>query len=157
MSLSASQKGQIIEQLVAATCLLQSEGLLRVSRPLVDDEGVDMVVTHKATDRSILLQIKSRFTLTKKGSFRANVRRVSLRASETRQLLFVYYDMKKATLGETLWFVPALDFERLLKGQRQSRPRFVFQSKFNSANDMWKPYQILLRDLGRTMIQRLEK
>ena len=66
MSLSASQKGQIVEQLVAATCLLQSKGLLRVARPLVDDEGVDLIVTHKVSDKGVLLQVKSRFTLNKK-------------------------------------------------------------------------------------------
>ena len=156
MALSASQKGQIIEQLVAATCLLQSEGMLRVSRPLVDDEGVDLVITHRTTDRSVLLQIKSRFTLSKKGSYRANVRRVALRASNNRCLLFVYYDAKKAALGERLWFIPTMDFARLLKGQREARPRYVFQSKFDSLGDMWRPYQIHLKDVGKTMLCHLE-
>ena len=44
MALSESQKGRIIEQLVGATLMLQSDGTLRVSIPLVDDEGVDLIV-----------------------------------------------------------------------------------------------------------------
>lgn len=50
-TLSASQKGKIVEQLVGATCVLQSEGRLRISVPLVDDEGVDLIVSDRDTDR----------------------------------------------------------------------------------------------------------
>ncbi len=67
MALSDAQKGRIMEQLVAATLMLQSEGTLRVSVPLVDDEGVDLVVGNRLNDKTLLLQIKSRFVLTRKG------------------------------------------------------------------------------------------
>jgi len=63
MALSESQKGRIIEQLVGATLMLQSDGTLRVSLPLVDDEGVDLVVGNRVNDKTLLLQIKSRFSL----------------------------------------------------------------------------------------------
>jgi hypothetical protein len=43
MPISDSQKGRVIEQLVGATLILQSDGALRVSLPLVDDEGVDLI------------------------------------------------------------------------------------------------------------------
>jgi len=64
MPLSDSQKGRVIELLVGATLILQSDGALRVSVPLVDDEGVDLVVSNRRNDKTVLLQIKSRFALT---------------------------------------------------------------------------------------------
>jgi hypothetical protein len=83
MGLSDLQKGRIIEQLVGATLMLQSEGTLRVSVPLVDDEGVDLVVGNRLNDKSLILQIKSRFVLNQ-GRFKANVRRATCRPDRNR-------------------------------------------------------------------------
>ena len=90
MGLSDLQKGRIVEQLVGATLVLQSDGTLRVSVPLVDDEGVDLVVGNRLNDRTLILQIKSRFVLNYKGHFRANVRRATCRPDPNKFLLFVF-------------------------------------------------------------------
>ncbi len=153
--LSDSQKGKVIEHLIAAACVLQSSGLLRISVPLVDDEGVDLVVTHKITDRTILLQIKSRFTLSKRKAYRAQVRRVSLRPAPNRFLLFVYYDRMQVRLGETIWLVPTPEFYKLTGNQNKNRPHYVFCSFFTSKKDMWKPYQISTTELAKSLIQLL--
>jgi hypothetical protein len=153
-TLSASQKGKIVEQLVGATCVLQSDGRLRISIPLVDDEGVDLIVSDRSTDNVLLLQIKSRFTL-HNGSYRTDVRRVALHANKNRYLLFVYYDRENANLGKTMWLVPSLKFKELLSGQRPGRGTYVFQSRFNSSNDMWAPYKINAEELGRTLLKHL--
>ncbi len=153
-TLSASQKGKIVEQLIGATCVLQSDGRLRISIPLVDDEGVDLIVSDKNTDKVLLLQIKSRFTL-HNGNYRTDVRRVALHASKNRYLLFVYYDRENANLGKTMWLVPSLKFEELLSGQRADRDTYVFQSRFTSSNDMWAPYKIAAEDLAGALVKYL--
>jgi hypothetical protein len=153
-TLSASQKGKIVEQLVGATLVLQSDGRLRISIPLVDDEGVDLIVSDKNTDKVLLLQIKSRFTL-HSGNYRTDVRRVALHANKNRCLLFVYYDRQNANLGKTMWLVPSLKFEELLSGQRADRDTYVFQSRFTSANDMWAPYKIGSEQLAETLLKKL--
>ena len=42
---SAGRMGKAVEYLVAASCILATRGELNVSTSLVDDEGVDLVVT----------------------------------------------------------------------------------------------------------------
>lgn len=154
MSLSASQKGRVVEQLVAAACLLQSDGRLRVSIPIVDDEGVDLVVSHGETGRTLLLQVKSRFSLNR-GNYRSQVRRVALHPSPNRLLLFVYYDTDRAALGDTMWLIPSMGFARLLAGQKQDRDTYIFQSRFTSAGDMWRPYRIPVQELASGLLHRL--
>jgi hypothetical protein len=112
MALSGSQKGRVIEQLVGATLMLQSDGALRASLPLVDDEGVD--------------QIKGRFSLSGRGHYRANVRRATCLPNPNRYLLFVYYDGSLAALGDTCWLVPSDKFCNLLSRQKTARPVYVF-------------------------------
>ncbi len=154
MPLSASQKGRVVEQLVAAACLLQSDGKLRVSIPIVDDEGVDLVVSHGQTDRTLLLQVKSRFSL-HRGNYRTQVRRVVLHPNPNRLLLFVFYDTARAALGDTMWLVPSLAFAKLLAGQKQDRDTYAFQSRFTSAGDMWKSYRIPVQQLASELIRYL--
>ncbi|MBI3320010.1 MAG: hypothetical protein HYZ89_05435 [Candidatus Omnitrophica bacterium] len=143
-----------MEQLVASACLLQSDGKLRVSTPLVDDEGVDLVVSHRETDNTLFLQVKSRFNLNR-GNYRTQVRRAALRAGAKRFLLFVYYDAAQAVMGETMWLVPSLTFEKLLSGQKRSSRIYVFQSRFTSQHDMWKPYRISRQALASSLIDHL--
>lgn len=154
MPLSTSQKGRVVEQLVAAACLLQSDGKLRVSIPIVDDEGVDLVMSHGETGKTLLLQVKSRFSLNN-GNYRTQVRRVALHSGPRRFLLFVYYDTAKAALGEIMWLIPSLDFAKLLAGQKQGRATYIFQSRFTSERDMWRPHRIPVQELASRLIRRL--
>jgi len=152
MGISSSQKGRVIEQLVGATLILQSNGALRVSLPLVDDEGVDLVVSNRSNDKTLLLQIKGRFSLNK-GSYRTYVRRSTCTSKSNKFLLFVYYDKEKTALFEKCWLVPASKFCKLLSNQ-SSTQRYTFQSTFES-NDMWKHFRYQLKDTAATILKEL--
>jgi hypothetical protein len=147
MPLSESQKGRIVEQLVGATLMLQSDGRLRVSLPLVDDEGIDLLVTNRLNDKTLFLQIKSRFVL-EQGRYRSNVRRATCPPNPSKFLLFVYYEKISAAIGETCWLIRASDFCQLLSNQRETRPDYIFNSSFNSKNDMWTPFRFSVRKLA---------
>ena len=156
MALSDAQKGRIMEQLVAATLMLQSEGTLRVSVPLVDDEGVDLVVGNRLNDKTLLLQIKSRFVLTRKGRYRPNVRRATCKPDSNKFLLFVFYEKASANLGESCWLIRATDFCRLLSKQATRQPKYLFMSSFTSRNDMWMPYRLSVKDLAKELGRELK-
>ena len=155
MPLSESQKGRIIEHLIGAMLMLQSNGNLRVSVPLVDDEGVDLIVGNRANDRILLLQIKSRFTLEKHGRYRTNVRRATCKPNRNKFILFVYYDKSIANLGETCWLVCASDFCKLLSNQRATRPDYIFNSSFKSITDMWVPFKLSVKELAKRIEETL--
>ncbi len=81
--MSAAQKGRIMEQLVGATLTFQSNGALRVSVPLIDDESVHLVIGNRHNDKTLLLQIKSRFKLSGRGRYRTNVRPMQTNSSSS--------------------------------------------------------------------------
>ena len=154
MVLGSTQKGKVVESLIAATCILGSDGKLSVSTPLVDDEGVDMIFTPKWGGRSIFVQVKSRFTLTGKGYYRTQIREKNFLPREDLYIIFAYYDSEKAQLGETLWLVPSVDFKEKLKGQLKKQ-YYVFQSGFTS-QDMWEPFRLKLSDLPQRILNLLK-
>lgn len=153
MVLGSTQKGKVVEILIAATCILGSDGKLSVSVPLVDDEGVDMIFTPKGGGRSIFVQVKSRFTLKTGRYYRANIKKKNFLPRENLYIIFAYYDSEKAQLGETLWLVPSLDFDKNLKGQRKKQD-YIFQSGFTS-QDMWEPFRLKLSDLPQRILTLL--
>ncbi len=156
MPISDSQKSRVIEQLVEAVLILQSDGALRVSLPLVDDEGVDLVVGNRLNDKSLLLQIKSRFALSGRGRYRANVRRATCNPVPNKYLLFVYYNKDNAAIGDECWFVPSTDFCQLLRKQRSTRPVYVFDSGFAAKTDMWAPFRLSLKNLASEILKSLK-
>jgi hypothetical protein len=155
MALSDSEKGKMAEMLVAVAAVVQSDGLLRISLPLVDDDGVDLHATHKITRKTLLLQIKSAFTLNGRGEFRADVRKETLGFDQNKLLVFVFFDTSNARLSNTLWVVPVPDFRQKLRRQKESRTKFCFASKFTAPRDMWKPYRIPLNNLGSKLVSYL--
>lgn len=156
MAISESQKGRVIEQLVGTTLILQSDGDLRVSVPLVDDEGVDLVAGSRLNHNTILLQIKGRFSLSGRGHYRANVRRATCAPDSNKFLLFVFYDKATAALGETCWLVRAPEFCRLLVKQKVTRPVYVFDSTFTAKTDMWTPFRLSLKDVAAAILKGLK-
>jgi hypothetical protein len=156
VAISESQKGRVIEQLVGAALILQSDGALRVSLPLVDDEGIDLVISNRLNDKTLLLQIKSRFGLTGRGRYRADVRRATCMPNPNKYLLFVYYNKDNAAIGDTCWFVPSTCFCQLLSNQRATRPVYVFDSAFTAKADMWSQFRLSVKDLTTEILKALK-
>jgi hypothetical protein len=156
MAISEAQEGRVIEQLVGATLILQSKGALRISPPLVDDEGVDLVVGNRTNDKTLLLQIKGRFSLSGRGHYRTNVRRATCAPAPSKLPLFVYYDKALAALGDTCWRVRASDFCQLLSKQKATRPVYVFDSTVTAKADMWAPFCLPLKDTATAILKELK-
>ena len=152
MPLTDTAKGKITEMLVAVAAVAQSNGLLfRISLPLVDDEGIDLLVTHKQTGKTLLLQIKSAFKLNRRGKFRVDVRKKTLGFDHKKLLVLVYYDITEDRLGDSLWIVDVPIFRHLLRRQKLTRTIYIFDSSF-LARDMWTPFRITLNELGSTLL-----
>lgn len=156
MPLSDLQKGRVIEQLVGATLILQSDGALRASLPLADDEGVDLIIGNRGNDKTMLVQIKGRFSLTGRGHYRADVRRATCKPNPNKFLLFVYYDTVSAALGETCWLIRSTEFCALLSKQRVTRPVYVFDSTFKGKKDMWVPFRMPLKEIANEILRALK-
>lgn len=155
--LSSSLKGKIAATLIGIACAQQFKEQINFASPFVDDEGVDLMFFKKGGNgKAILAQVKSRTTQSKllsQGIFRVQVRRASFKTRKGYYFIFVAFDQLKKQLFDTLWFIPSIDFEKKLAGQKNEKV-LVFQSRFNS-NDMWAQYRINLEQLPKRIAQIL--
>jgi len=155
--LGSSLKGKIAVTLIGMACAEGSNGQINFASPFVDDEGVDLIFFRRGgSGKAILAQVKSRTMQSKllsQGTFRVQVRRASFKARESYYFIFVAFDQLGKQLYDTLWFIPSIDFEGKLAGQKNEKV-FVFQSRFNS-KDMWAEYRTSLEELPQRIAQIL--
>lgn len=144
--------------LVGMACAQDTEAKINFATPFVDDEGIDLIFFKRGSSGKVVLaQIKSRTKESKllsQGIFRVQVRRASFKPRTGYYFIFVALDESKTGLFDTLWFIPSIDFNSSLVGQKNKKV-LVFQSKFNS-NDMWKKYRLKLTELPNRIAQALE-
>lgn len=91
--------------------------------------------------------------LLSRGTFRVHVRRASFKPREGYYFIFVAFDQSEKSLFDTLWFIPSVEFEMKLAGQKGEKV-LVFQLRFNS-KDMWEGYRISLGELPQRIAQIL--
>jgi hypothetical protein len=155
--LGSSLKGKIAVTLIGMACTQGSNGQINFASPFVDDEGVDLIFFRRGgSGKAILAQVKSMTTqskLLRQGTFRVQVRRASFKPRDGYYFIFVAFDQLKKGLFDTLWFLPSVDFEKKLLGQKGEKV-LVFQSRFDS-KDMWEQYRISLEELPQRIAQIL--
>ena len=155
--LGSSLKGKIAVTLIGMACAQRSNGQINFASPFVDDEGVDLIFFRRGgSGKAILAQVKSRTMQSKslsQGKYITQVRRASFKPREGYYLIFVALDQPKKGLFDTLWFIPSIDFEKKLVGQKGEK-RLAFHSGFNS-KDMWEEYRMSLDELPQRMVQIL--
>lgn len=153
----SSWKGKAIEQLIAAKCVLGSNGRLNVSTPFVDDAGVDLVFNLRGYPAILAVQVKARFRSSslKRNIFMTQIRRATFQRRADLALLFVLYDDVKAQDLEVGWLVPADQFADLTMTQKE-RPRLVFAVSVNGRENMWAKYRHEPPDLPKAVAALLE-
>ena len=160
-SRGSSWKGRAVEWLIAAQCILVSDGRLNVSTAMVDDEGIDLVFNMKGTPKTLAVQVKSRFAssrlLKKKNIFRTEIRRKVFRPRDDLFLLFALFDDLESFNIEQTWLIPSRDFKKLTARQRKARPRVVFSVNIRGTHNMWFPYRCTRENLADRIIAAILK
>lgn len=153
----SSRMGKAVEHLVAATCIIQSRARLNVSTSLVDDEGVDLVFHRRGGSATLAVQVKARMSDSKQlagGTFRQNVRMVSLKPRPDLYVLFVAVDVPSGTY-DTCWFIPSADLaQRARQDVARGRYTFVASAKAGS-KDQWSPYRLVRSELPDRILSLL--
>lgn len=140
----AGRKGKAVEHLIAALCVLGSNGELNAWTSLVDDEGVDLVLQRRNRPETIALQVKSRLSsakgITERKRFQSQVRAATLRPRDDLYMLFVVAD--PATLDlDPIWLVPSRDFIEKAPVGSSGKHRFVASIK-HGTKDRWAEYLV---------------
>jgi hypothetical protein len=156
--ISASRLGKSVEYLVAASCVLASDGKLNVSTSMVDDEGVDLVFHRSDHVATLAVQVKSRslgtVTLSQYERFLANVRSETFRPRPSLYVLFVAADVPGGTF-DLAWLVPSEVLAARARPNARGRLRFSASPKANSA-DQWREYRVSRAELPQRILSVLD-
>lgn len=156
--ISASRLGKAVEYLVAASCVLVSDGMLNVSTSMVDDEGVDLVFHRTDHVATLAVQVKSRslgtVTLSQSARFLADVRSETFRPRASLYMLFVAVDVPNGTF-DFAWLVPSEVLASRARPNARGRLRFSASTKSTSA-DQWSDYRVGRADLPRRILAVLD-
>jgi len=156
--IGAKQKGDIAEARIAELVVLYGEKALACYRPITDEEGIDLIVKEKgASLRTIFLQVKSRFNLTKKGkAFVAHVKTRSILDNYRMAVVFCYFDLSKGDLNDKIWLVPAPEFIQMANKLKSGLLGFVASPKPGLKNK-WNKYLIDKQSLADELIKLMSK
>ncbi|MFI5566735.1 hypothetical protein ACIA6T_05035 [Streptomyces sp. NPDC051740] len=156
---SAAQMGKAAEYLVAASCVLATQGELNVSTSQADDAGVDLVFHRRGSSVTLAVQVKSRMSTTsvvRKGQYLADVRSQTFRPREDLDMLFVAVDVERTAIM-TAWLVPSGVFgEMVSEPNGKGKYRFAASLKPDS-KDRWTPYRLTTAELSQRILARLSE
>ena len=146
MALSSIQKGNVIESQVANMLMLVSDGELAPFVPIVDDAGVDLIVTAKGGFETLFLQVKSRFVTNARIQNRLDfqVRKDSFVPSPQMKLLCVYFDQVKGEI-DTIWLIPSVDVDRLAVENKDAYR--IIASRNPKSSDKWAEFRVTPKEL----------
>jgi len=127
---STARKGKAVEHLIAATCILASDGRLNVMTGMVDDEGIDLAFKATGGLRTVDIQVKVRFLSSKRLSrgekFLSDVREATFQPRPDLYMLFTVVDGRAATFGPVR-LVPSEVFEaEASRGEAKGKGRLRF-------------------------------
>lgn len=153
----AGRKGKAVEHLIAALCVLGSDGDLNAWTSLVDDEGVDLVLQRRNQPETLSLQVKSRLTTAKgiaeRKRFQSQVRAATLRPRDDLYMLFVVANPATIDLGP-IWLIPSEEFIKKAPAGSNGKHRFVASAR-PGTKDQWAGYLVEKTQLPSRLLTAL--
>jgi hypothetical protein len=150
--------GKAVEHLVAASCILMSQGRLNVSMPLVDDEGVGLVFNQHDQPATLAVQVKGRSRsaqVVRRGRFLTDVWRKTFTARDDLYMLFVVYDEALGSY-DPVWLIPSVDFvERA--GNSHQGAALRFQTSLAGEEGRWRDYRFSREDLPGRVLEVIQQ
>ncbi len=154
----SARKGQAVEHLIAASCMLASDFELNVSTSLVDDEGVDLVFHRRNSPVTLAVQVKSRSwttsTMLSSSTFSAQVRETTFTPRADLHLLFVAVDTRDGDYGP-VWLVPSTTFSERTSPNSRGRRRFVASAN-PASRDQWSEFRLERSQLPGHLLATLQ-
>jgi hypothetical protein len=133
--LTSTQKGKVTEALVTCTLMLASGGRLSPFLPISDDQGIDLIVLDKTTQRSIAIQVKYAIANPARGTVQFDVRKATHNEAADRYLIAVLFDPLKVALT-TSWLIPMSSLSEV--SVQQAGKYALSPSTSPNANDRYR-------------------
>lgn len=151
-----SAAGMAVAQLIAAGCVLASDGALNVSTSLVGNTGgVDLVFHRRGRQATLAVQLKAASSDTyvvQRGRFVTPLRTPAYPHRGEFHWLFAVVDRPTVTVNP-VWLVPGvvLDAEAADEGRRR------FAASLQGQQDKWHPYRMRFRELPPAILHALDQ
>lgn len=147
--LSPKQKGDIAENRIAEVILLYGEHL-SCYKPISDDEGIDLIVKSKKTEKVYFIQVKSVWVVG--GPVVAVVKKRSLQGRKNIGIVFCTFNTEEGEMNDFLWFVPVGEFIKMATYSKKY-DRYVFVAgRSQRETNRWNRYLFDKRDLGKQIL-----
>lgn len=163
MPLSDVQKGLIGETEASKVLMMTSDGDLELDLPVTDDERRDREVHERGHfGLSIALQVKVTMYLDKRPGNESPILHIQFTVEAERLIsdplfwyLFAYLDPETMTFAEPMFLVDSKTLhEHAWKKRIGKKIHLEFQGSLSSASaDVWAPYRVSRRDLGKRVLQ----
>lgn len=156
--LSSQAKGNIGEDRVKEIILLNSQGLLNVYKPVIDDRGIDLIVLQEGVFIPIYLQVKSRFNVKKNNQLILTISKNTFKPHHAYYLVGISYDPVSAEIENQILFIPSKKLIELAttvkyKGKELYR---VNVSYSNAHTSKYKKYFMTKKEFVESLFEKFE-
>lgn len=152
--LTSIEKGNIVEDRIKELILLYGQGLLNVYKPVVDKEGIDLIVNKSGTFKTIFIQVKSRFNAVENKKLVLTIRPQP--AHYSYYILGAAFNPATLELEDNLLLIPS--HVLIEKGTHLNSGNIrVTASLKDGSKDIWQPFFIKKSELVNKLIEKFEE
>ncbi len=151
-NLSSIAKGNILEDRIKEVILILGQGLFNVYKPVIDNEGIDLIVIKNGQFHSIFLQVKSRYNIDEDQKIVLTVSK-SFKPHHSYYIVGVTFDSEQMEIGEKILLIPSTDFEEKATELKDKKYRISASLKENS-NDKWQEYIVTKDQLVEKLFEK---
>ena len=152
--LSSTAKGNIVEDRIKELILLQGLGELNVYKPVIDHEGIDLIVLRKGQFHPIFLQIKSRYNARKKNNLTLTLSQ-TFSAHHSYFIVGVSFNATKMEMEDKLLFISSKEVNNKAILLNEGKRRIVASMNENT-NDQYKDFWVSKVTLVEKLIEKFD-
>lgn len=150
--LSSRAKGNIAEDRVKEYILLYSQGLLNVYKPVIDEDGVDLIALQSGIFHPVYLQVKSRYNVREDGQLILTITGNTFKAHHSFYLVAVSFNKQTLEIDDKILFIPSEVIDEKAIRLSNGNLRLVASLKDGSQNQ-WCPYIVSKAQLAEKIIE----
>jgi len=152
--LTSIEKGDIIEDRIKELLVLYGQGLLNVYKPVVDKEGIDLLVTKSGTFKTIFIQVKSRFNAVENNQLVLTIKKQKPHYSY--YVVGAAFNPATLELEDRLLLIPSHELDTHGVHLKNGTTRVTASLKANS-QDVWQQFFIRKQDLVNHLLEKFEE
>lgn len=152
--LDSKAKGNIAEDRVKEYILLYGQGLLNVYKPVIDKDGVDLIVLQFGIFHPVHIQVKSRYNVANNGQIILTISGSTFKPHYSFYIVGVSFNKKSLEIENKILFIPSeVVYEKAIR-LSDGNLRIVASLQDGSQNQ-WCPYIITKAQLAEKIIEAI--